>query len=64
MVYMMAKVRVLRIIEYTYDTQKIAENDMGRWNVPANGTYKRAEGRIIKSATIMDLNFKDDEDGN
>lgn len=49
-------IRVLRIIEYTYDNNQRAEEDMARWQVPAIGT-RRHGNMTIRSTIITDLNF-------
>lgn len=50
-------------MEYTYDDPVTAEEDMSRWQVPANGTYKVPSGKkTIKSAIITDLNFENTND--
>lgn len=56
----MSKVRVLRIIEYIYDTPEQAELDMAKWQMPAIGTRCLGGGKILKSAIITDLNFMDE----
>jgi hypothetical protein len=51
-------IRVTRILEYTYEDNETAEQDMGRWYIPANGT--RIVGvptnvKSIRSATFINL---------
>lgn len=53
-------VRVLRFIEYIYDTPELAENDMAKWQMPAIGTRYLGGGKVLKSAIITDLNFIDE----
>lgn len=36
----MTQVRVLRLLEYTYEDQEGADADKMRWGVPANGAYE------------------------
>ena len=55
----MSKVRVLRLIEYTYDTPQRAEEDMAKWQMPANGTRYLGGGKVLRSAIITDLNFEE-----
>lgn len=56
-------IRVLRLLEYTYPDNQSAEDDMGRWGVPANGSKKWGvhDAKVIRSAIITDLNFKEEE---
>jgi hypothetical protein len=43
-------IRILRVIEYKYDTIEHMQEDMSRWSIPANGL--RDLGRLeIRSAT-------------
>lgn len=56
----MSKVRVLRVIEYIYDTSDLAEADMAHWQMPAIGTRYLGGGKVLKSAIITDLNFMDE----
>lgn len=55
-------IRVLRLIEYTYETPERAEEDMGKWQLPASGSSAFG-GLVVKSAIITDLNFKGENDG-
>jgi hypothetical protein len=53
-------IRVLRLLEYTYDTNERAADDMGRWGVPANGAVHhggRSGGMTIRSAVITELDY-------
>ncbi len=50
-------IRVLRLIEYVYDTPDEAQKDMERWGVPANGSYSPNPSKSIRSAIISDLNW-------
>jgi len=52
-------VRILRLMEYTYNTPERMEQDMEHWHIPANGVYARAPGIKIKSCIITDLVFQD-----
>lgn len=61
----MSGVKVIRILEYTYEDQETADRDMMRWGVPPNGAHegftRRYEGRTpvpagavtIRSAMIQ-----------
>jgi hypothetical protein len=55
-------IRILRIIEYTYPDNETAEEDMGRWQIPAVGIYKPGKDKTIRSTIITDLNFGENED--
>lgn len=48
-------IRVLRILEYTYDTPEIMEKDMARWQLGANATkiINAANGMTIKSSIML-----------
>lgn len=51
-------IRVLRLLEYTYPDNEMAEQDMARWSMPPIGT--RVHGKNILGSTILtDLNFED-----
>jgi len=50
-------VRVLRLLEYTYDNNVRAEEDMARWQVPPIGTRRHGD-MTVRSAIITDLNFE------
>ena len=52
-------IRVLRLIEYVYETNDRAQEDMERWEIPANGA-KNFGGMVIKSSIITDLNHEAD----
>jgi hypothetical protein len=39
-------VRVIRILEYVYESHEDAEVDMRRWNVTANGSMRLGGGTI------------------
>lgn len=54
-------IRVLRLLEYEYDTPERAEQDMGRWQIPANGSYNKAYGIVVRSSVIINLNAKKEE---
>lgn len=54
----MAKIRVLRLLEYTYDSVEQMDKDMALWQVPANGQH--LHGRL-KSATLPLTILKDDD---
>lgn len=55
----MPKIRVLRLIEYVYDTQERADADQARWSMPATG-WRRVGDMTIRSTIITDLNFGED----
>jgi len=44
-------IRVLRLIEYTYEDMERAERDMANWGMPASGT-KSVPGMTIRSAIL------------
>jgi len=46
----MAQIRVLRIMEYTYDSIDVALSDMARWHV--QGAHKPNTHTTIKSTTL------------
>lgn len=46
------RIRVLRVLEYTYDTVESMEHDMERWQIPANGSKTPGSRQVIKSATF------------
>lgn len=60
----MTQVRILRLLEYTYENQEAADRDKMRWGVPPGGAFegnvKRYEGHtptdyskvIIRSSII------------
>lgn len=50
-------IRVLRLIEYTYDDAEMAEKDMSRWNLPAVG-IRRHGPNVVRSTILTDLNFE------
>jgi hypothetical protein len=54
-------IRVLRIMEYEYEDNERAKQDMARWQIPANGS-KRQGGMVIRSAIIIDLNSQPTKD--
>ena len=56
----MAKVRVLRLMEYIYDDQETAAADQGRWNMPAIG-WHRLGNMLIRSTILTDLNFGEED---
>jgi len=53
------KIRVLRLIEYVYDSQERADADQARWQIPAIG-WRRAGDMMIRSTILTDLNFGED----
>jgi hypothetical protein len=47
-------IRVVRIMEYEYETQEQADADMARWQVPAIGNKKfGTAGPLIKSTILL-----------
>jgi hypothetical protein len=54
----MAKVRVLRLIEYTYADVEQMERDMERWSVQSSRNY----GPVQVRTTTLPLEVLDDED--
>ena len=52
-------IRILRLMEYVYETNDRAQKDMERWEIPANGA-KNFGGMVIKSSIITDLNHEAD----
>lgn len=60
----MAKIRVLRVLEYTYESVEAMTEDMGRWQIGANAVRswpQMARGRSIKSATMLPEMIEDSE---
>jgi len=57
-------IRVLRLLEYQYETAEQMEEDMGRWYIPANGVSTRTKP-VIRSATLTNFNFpkENEKDG-
>jgi hypothetical protein len=59
------RVRVIRVLEYSYPDQATYEADIARWQVPPNGTKNsgqtqinhetgaRRKGTVIRSATTL-----------
>ena len=45
-------IRVLRILEYVYETPERMAQDMQRWGVGANASYEAGRGLTIRSATM------------
>jgi hypothetical protein len=54
---LMAKIRVLRIMEYIYDSADLAFSDMARWHV--QGVYMPNNHMTIKS-TSLPMEFLDE----
>lgn len=48
----MARIRVLRILEYVYEDYETMEADMGRWQIPATGHRHFGLKETIRSAII------------
>lgn len=55
-------IRVLRLMEYTYDTPEEAQRDMDRWMVPANGSKVVATRGTIRSTIITNLDHTPEEE--
>lgn len=52
-------IRILRIIEYIYEDEETAEDDMSRWNAPAIGIIPRLNSKKrIRSTIIQDLDAR------
>ena len=50
----MSKVRVIRLLEYTYDSFESAERDMQNWHVPASGSVVLLNGsEVVRSSVII-----------
>lgn len=47
------RTRVLRVLEYTYDTPERMANDIARWQIGATATRDMRNGMTIKSATFL-----------
>lgn len=54
-------IRILRILEYTFQTPEQAQENMDHWGVPPNGTkcFGKHDENTIKSAVIVDMDFHD-----
>jgi hypothetical protein len=52
-------IRILRLLEYVYESNERAEEDMSRWKIPPVGTSRHGN-MTIKSAIVTDFNFTDD----
>jgi hypothetical protein len=50
-------IRVLRLIEYTYEDNTRAEEDMARWQIPPIGS-RRHGNMTLRSTIITDLNYE------
>lgn len=48
----MERVRVLRILEYEYESMDYMDKDMGRWNLAANG-FKSTGSMVVRSITMF-----------
>jgi len=55
----MAKIRVLRLIEYVYENQAYADADQARWQMPAIG-WRRMGHMTIRSTVLTNLDYGDD----
>lgn len=54
-------IRILRLLEYTYEDNERAEEDIGRWQIPAIGTSRHGN-MTIRSAIITDFNYQEEAD--
>lgn len=57
-------IRVIRLLEYEFADNEVAERSMALWAVPQNGTRNFgtvSNPRIVRSATIVDLTFEPKE---
>lgn len=54
-------VRILRLLEYIYDTPERAEKDQELWQVPAIGSQRHGT-MVIKSTILTDLNFDNNDE--
>jgi hypothetical protein len=50
-------IRILRILEYIYDDDDRAEEDMACWKIPPMGSQRHGN-MTIRSAIITDFNFE------
>jgi hypothetical protein len=50
-------IRVLRLMEYIYPDNETAQDDMGRWGMPAIGNKELGVGKSIRSTILTDLSF-------
>lgn len=48
----MAKIRLLRLLEYEYSSEEAMINDLGRWQVPQNGIKFANSHTTIRSACL------------
>lgn len=55
-------IRVLRLLEYVYDSAEIAEQDMSKWGVPAIGSapISKSTGKQIRSTILTNLSWEPD----
>lgn len=51
--------RVLRLLEYTYDSVEVAHDDMEAWSTPTEGSIKFGPHKRIRS-TIIQYPFKEE----
>lgn len=59
----MKKIRVIRILQYTYRNAEDMSEDMAHWAVPANGAHARGwRAEKISSATLP-IDFIDELPG-
>lgn len=56
---MQPKVRILRLLEYIYDTPERAQKDQERWQIPANGSRISGD-MVVRSAIIIDMSYMEE----
>jgi hypothetical protein len=49
----MSKVRVIRLMEYEYDSFETADRDMKQWQVPSSGARSFGTHEVIRSSVIV-----------
>lgn len=54
-------IRVLRILEYTYDTEERKIDDMARWGIHPEGELIPGPGKVIVSRTLSLPNVKESD---
>lgn len=52
-------IRVVRILEYIYETNEIAESDMSNWKLAPNGSLFIGKNKRVRSTIITDFTFRD-----
>jgi hypothetical protein len=56
--------RVLRILEYTYDSVETADRDMMHWQIPAEGRAPGFKDKVTIRSTVIQYPTKEEDDGN